>query len=181
MSVNLLAKRYARALQLSAEEAGVVDRIADQLESFATMVVESRELAIVLANPSFVLEERQKVVRALADRLMVHKVLRNFLLLLVERGRMPALTAIAREFRLLADAGQNILRGEVRSASAIGAVALRQLEQTLSTPDGPAVKLTEVVDNSILGGFRVRVGSHLYDATVDARFRRLRETIARTL
>ena len=91
-----LAEVYARALFEAAKEDDVLDRVHDELGEFADALDSERNLQVFLFSPYFSSEEKKdgvtKIVTDADERLV------NFLELLAERHRMPALFRIRRTF-----------------------------------------------------------------------------------
>src|ERR1044072_4752286 len=94
-----IAEGYARSLVEGAKEHDVLDRIHDELGEFAETLEDDRTLQVFLFSPYFSSEEKREGVTKIvsgADERMV-----NFLELLAERHRMPAIYRIKREFDAL--------------------------------------------------------------------------------
>src|SRR3712207_9344916 len=90
-----IAEVYARSLFEVAKENDVLDRVHDELGQFAEALDEDRNLQVFLFSPYFSSEEKKRGVGSIvsdADERVV-----NFLALLAERHRMPALFRIKRE------------------------------------------------------------------------------------
>ena len=172
-----LAEVYARALFEAAKEDDVLDRVHDELGEFADALDEDRNLQVFLFSPYFSSEEKKDGVTKIvtdADERVV-----NFLELLAERHRMPALFRIRRTFDSMWAEENKLLPVTVTSAvdldeGLVGDIGTRIEEQT-----GRRVELSSNVDPEVLGGLQVQVGNMVLDATVRNRLEQLRKQVAR--
>ena len=133
------------------------------------------ELASLLSNPQ--LDPRAKA-GALEDMLGgADELLRNFLILLVEKGRAGGLREIAAEFDALVAQEDRRLAVELTTAyelsDAEAGAIVRQIEQA----SGRAVEATRRVDPDLIGGIVLQAGSLRVDASVRGRFERLRHEL----
>ena len=135
-----IAEVYARSLFEVAKEHDVLDRVHDELGEFAEALDEDRTLQVFLFSPYFSSEEKRDGVRKIvtdADERFV-----NFLELLAERHRMPALFRIRREFDSLWAEENKLLPVTVTSAIELdeGLVKRhRQAHRGADRPHGRAV------------------------------------------
>jgi len=174
--VEEIARVYAEALFDVAKEHGKLDVIRAQLGQFADAVSENHDLQVFFFSPYFSsAEKRDGIARAVSG---AEPELVNFLELLAEKHRMPAIFRIRDRFdKLWAEANRRL---EVTLTSAIeldpklvenvGAEIERQTKRT--------VDLRTEVDEGILGGLRLRVGNMVLDASLRSKLERLRKEIA---
>src|SRR5277367_6673978 len=102
-----IARVYARALFEVAQEQDKLDVIREQLGTFADALDASRELQVFLFSPYFSTEEKQAGLRrAVVD---ADEALTNFLALLVEHHRMPAIFRIRRGYDVLWEQANKLL------------------------------------------------------------------------
>src|SRR5919201_1694642 len=105
---------YARALYDAAKERGRVDAVREELGDFVAATHEVPELRELLRNP---LLDRGVKAAALEELLGAEdETLRNFLRLVVEKGRAAEIEEIAREFERLAAAEEGVLDAELTTA-----------------------------------------------------------------
>jgi F-type H+-transporting ATPase subunit delta len=101
--------------------------------------------------------------------------------LLVDRGRVELLPAIAREFRRLLNRQQGIVEAEVVTASPLTDDELEALRRRVEAIAGARVEMRTQVDESLIGGLTVKVAGRMLDASVRGRLERLRaELVAGT-
>ena len=172
-----IAEVYARALFGAAKDDGVLDRVHDELGQFADALDEDRTLQLFLFSPYFSSEEKRDGVRKIvsdADERFV-----NFLELVAERHRMPALFRIRREFDALWADENKLLPVTVTSAVELDEKLVQEIGDRIQDQTGRKVELSSNVDPDVLGGLMVRVGNMVLDATVRNRLERLRKQVAK--
>ncbi len=172
-----IAEVYARALFDASQEHGVLDRVHDELGEFADALGSDRNLQIFLFSPYFSSEEKKDGVRRIvtdADERLV-----NFLELLAERHRMPALFRIRRQFDDLWAEENRLLPVTVTSAVELDPAIVEEIGGEIEKQTGRRVELSSSVDPDVLGGLVVRVGNMVLDATVRQRLEQLRKQVAK--
>jgi F-type H+-transporting ATPase subunit delta len=166
---------YARAFFEAAHEQGRLDPVREQLEQVVTAAAEVPELRELLRNPQ--LDPRARAA-ALEDVLAGgDQLLRNFLLVLVDKGRIGELEVIAEEFERLVAEQEGVLSAELTTAVELSDDDERRLLQQIETASGRKVEATRHVDPGLIGGIVLQVGSHRLDASVRGRLDRLRRAL----
>ena len=172
-----IAEVYARALFEAAKDDGVLDRAHDELGQFADTLDEDRNLQVFLFSPYFSSEEKKDGIRRIVSD-ADERVL-NFLELLAERHRMPALFRVRRIFEDLWADENKLLPVVVTSATELDAGLVEDIGKRIEEQTGRRVELSSNVDPDVLGGLRVRVGNMVLDATVRNRLEQLRKQVAK--
>jgi F-type H+-transporting ATPase subunit delta len=172
-----IAEVYARALFEAAKDDGVLDRAHDELGEFADALDEDRNLQVFLFSPYFSSEEKKDGIRRIVSD-ADERVL-NFLELLAERHRMPALFRVRRIFDSLWAEENKLLPVVVTSATELDAGLVEDIGKRIQDQTGRKVELSSNVDPDVLGGLMVRVGNMVLDATVRNRLEQLRKQVAK--
>jgi ATP synthase F1 delta subunit len=175
--VEDLAEVYSRALFESAKDNDKLDEIHEELDEFADALeeAENNELRMFFFSPYFSSEEKadgvEKVVSGADERFV------NFLKLLAERHRMPALPRIRRQFDSLWREEHQILPVAVTSAIELDESLVKGIGNRIEEQTGRKVDLTSSVDPEVLGGLVLRVGNMVLDASVRSRLERIRKQV----
>ena len=172
-----IAEVYARALFEAAKDDGVLDRAREELGQFAEALDEDRNLQVFLFSPYFSSEEKKDGIRRIVSD-ADERVL-NFLELLAERHRMPAVFRIRRIFEDLWADENKLLPVVVTSATELDAGLVEDIGKRIEEQTGRRVELASKVDPDVLGGLMVRVGNMVLDATVRNRLEQLRKQVAK--
>jgi F-type H+-transporting ATPase subunit delta len=172
-----IATVYARSLFEVAEEHGKLDEVREQLGQFADALAEERELQVFFFSPYFSTEEKKdglhKAVTGAED------ALRNFLELLIEKHRTPAIFRIRREYDRLWERANDLLPVTITSAATLDESTDAGIGKVIGDQTGRKVELTSVVDPDVLGGIVLRVGNSILDASIRNRLESLRKQVAR--
>jgi len=172
-----IARVYSRSLFEVALEGDRLDVVRDQLGEFADALAANRELAVFFFSPYFSTPEKKDgLSRAVTD---ADPTLVNFLELLVEQHRMPAVFRIRRQLDELWERENRRLPVSVTSAVELDQETVRQIGDKIGEQTGRTVQLTALVDPDILGGIIVRVGNSVLDASIKNRLETLRKQVAK--
>ena len=174
--MSVVHRTYARALYEAAQEKGRLEAVRSELADFAAAVRDVPELKALLRNPQ--LDPRLKAA-ALEDLLgESDEILRNFLVLLVEKGRGTEVEHIAAEFERLAAAAEGLLEVELTTAYELSDEEAGEILRQIEEASGRRVEATRKVDPSLIGGLVLQAGSMRIDASVRNRLNRLRRELA---
>ncbi|MBN2208245.1 MAG: F0F1 ATP synthase subunit delta [Candidatus Coatesbacteria bacterium] len=177
MRKEVLAKRYAKALCLVLE-VSEMDGIREELLSFASLVNESHELQNTLNNETLKLATRTELLDKVLSLLSPHPVLYRFLHILMRHARLPVLSEIANYYDMEADSRLGRLRGELIAPVVVSDEDMRAMQDRLSEEFGKKVILTQRPNGNLLGGFMVRIGDWLFDATLETELLQLQARLA---
>jgi F-type H+-transporting ATPase subunit delta len=173
-----VAHMYAQALHDAAQERGRVKQVRKDLGEFAEAAAEVPELRELLRNPQ--VDPRAKAA-ALQDLLKTaDELVRNFLLLLAEKGRSADLEEIAREFERLVEADEGVVHLELTTALELSDADAQRLVKQIEKASGHPVVATRTVDPELIGGVVIKAGSLLLDGSIRGRLNRLRQTLVRS-
>jgi len=172
-----LARRYAKALLDIGIQQQTYDALGKELDRTATTFTASPDLRHALTNPVFPSTSRRLVLEELARRLGLSKIVRNFVMLLLEKGRIGALPDIARAHRELVDEHAGRVRATVITAKPLDPALEQRLKTALERQSGKVVLLEKREDPAILGGVVTQLGDVLYDGSVRTQLEQLREEL----
>jgi ATP synthase F1 delta subunit len=173
-----IAQVYARSLFEVAQEQDNLDDVREQIGQFADALDESRELQTFFFSPYFSTDEKKDGLdKALEGE---EDAVRNFLAVLIENHRMPAIFRIRRELDAMWRDVNKLLPVQVTSAVALDEAVTRQIGEEIGRQTGRTVELTAKVDPDVLGGIVLRVGNSILDASIRTRLDRLRKQVARS-
>ena len=171
---SAVAKRYATALYELAHENDAVDAIGKDLTDLAATWGGSEELRRTFQDPRIPLEQKKNLIAAIADRAGVHPLLKNLLVLLVDRRRIVHLPDIAETYGQIAERRSGRVRAEIITATKLPEAYYEQLTKTLEAATGKKVVLVRREDPSLIGGVITRVGGRVFDGSLKNRLAGLR-------
>lgn len=169
---------YARALYEAAKERDALSTVRKELADFVAAEQDVPELRELLRNPQ--LDQRVKAAAIEELTGSANELLRNFLLLLIEKGRAAEIEDIAREFERLAAAEEGLLDVELTTAVELSDKEAKDLVKQIEKASGRNVVVKRRVDPGLIGGIVLQAGSLRLDASVRGRLNRLRQELARS-
>jgi F-type H+-transporting ATPase subunit delta len=173
--VSVVDRVYATALFEAAREKGRLEPVREELQQVVAAEAEVPELRELLRNPQ--LDSRARA-SALEDVLSGgEELLRNFLLVLADKGRTGSLEEIAREFKRLIAEHEGIVHAELTTAVELSDEEAQTLLRQIEQASGRKVEAARSVDPELIGGIVLQVGSHRLDASVRGRLERLRRDL----
>jgi ATP synthase F1 delta subunit len=172
-----IARVYSEALFGVAKEAGKLDEIREELGEFTDALRENRDLQVFFFSPYFSSAEKgDGISRATSG---AEPELINFLELLAERHRMPALFRIRDHFEKLWAEENKQLEVELISAVELDPELVKRVGEEIGRRTGRKVELTSEVDEGVLGGLVLRVGNKVLDASIRSKLEKLRREVAK--
>ena len=174
--IDVIANRYAEALFQLSEEENITKEIYNELHDVVEVIKNNKELDNVLKSPLVAKNEKTQLIEALFNN-KINNDLKNFLKILVEKGRISSLKSIELTFKELLNDKHNIIEGTVISAIALTEKQVKELEEKLSKKYNKNVTLENEVDQSILGGVLVRLGNTQIDGSVKTRLNNIKDNL----
>ena len=181
MSANAdaLAKVYARSLFELATDAGGTDKlmeVADELEQICELAREDKKMNLFLTSPVVDVKARGKALSAIFTNRITDLTLK-FLLVLNNKGRLDRLESIETAFDQLVQEAFGRIEVDVITPVAIDTELMATIKEKISTVLGKEPVLHPYVDESLLGGIKLRIGDQLIDGSVQTRLRKLSEEL----
>jgi F-type H+-transporting ATPase subunit delta len=170
--MSQIAARYANALYAKVDEktAPKVLRDLDLLHSWCD---DSAEFKSFMRNPLISREDAIKAVDKLASSARFHSLSKDFLVLVARKRRLALLPQIIAKVVTLSDQKQGIVKTIITSAQKLSSLQLKNIQQLLTEKMNKTPKTTEIIDPRVLGGFKVKIGPYLIDATLKTQLMQL--------
>ena len=176
ISANV-AGRYAQAVFELVREQGGLDQLAAQVESLGAALKDSADLRTLISSPLFSREEKENAIGAVADRMGLSPVLGNTLRLMAQNRRLFALPQLAERLSALIAEARGEVTADVVSAAPLTADQERRLTETLARKSGKTVKLNARVDEGLIGGMIVKLGSQMIDSSIRSKLASLQNVM----
>jgi F-type H+-transporting ATPase subunit delta len=175
--VEEIARVYATALFGAAKDRGKLDAIRDQLGEFVGVLEDNREVRLFFFSPYFSSSEKiDGLKKSVSD---VEPELLNFLELLLEKGRMPVIFRIRRQYDALWAKENKRLGVTLTSAVELDPEIAKRIGSQIEEQTGNKVELESRIDPDILGGLVLQVGNMVLDTSIRNRLEKLRKSVAR--
>jgi len=167
------APRYAKALLEALESSGGLDAALPALRQLASLPA---DLQSALGNPVVPSASREAALRAALGNPQTESVMGRLVSLLASRRRLGLVAAIAAETLSLREIRAGVVHGTLESRTPLTGASVSTLERSLSS-EGRRVELAVRTDDSIIGGFRIRLGDVLLDATANNQLNQARRAL----
>jgi len=173
--VSVVDRVYANALFEAARDQNKLEPVGEQLAQLVEAEREVPELRGLLRNPQLDPRARRAALEDVLEG--TDDLLRNFLLVLADKGRAGQLEEIAAEFERLVAEAEGIVHAQLTTAVELSDDEAGKLLQQIEQASGRKVEATRTVDPDLIGGIVLQVGSHRLDASVRGRLDRLRRQL----
>ena len=172
------ASRYARAFADVVTSAKLsTAKVDKELSDFSATLGDSRELREVFESPAFPLEKKIAILDKICQKLDAEPVLRNFLAVLISHDRIGAFEEVLAAYRAEIDRRTGVSEVQVISARKLEAAERKSLQEQIAQLAGNKVNANYEVDDALLGGAIVRIGSTVYDGSIRGQLDRLKEQL----
>jgi len=176
MSDIVVAKRYAKALFEVAREKGIIAQVEQELKSVVDAIQGSAELQQVLKHPKVGAAAKGELIRSAFSSHVSEPVL-NTLLLLIERRRENILTVLHADYVQIASEALGQADAKVYTPIAITPEQEQEIAAEFSKITGKTVRVETIIDRSLIGGIKVRIGDRLYDGSLSGKLDRLHKSL----
>jgi F-type H+-transporting ATPase subunit delta len=150
----------------------------DEVRQMSGLVDESKVLREVWENPSIPAEQKRGVLDAIVQRGGMSRQVRNLLAVLIDKGRIKFLAEIVAQFAQELNQRLGFAEAEITTARELGGDERSALETDLARVTGKRIRARYEQDQGILGGAIARVGSTVYDGSVQGQLEKIRQLLA---
>jgi len=174
-SVVLL--KFAQALADVAGELKQEDQVLEELASFSALLGSHKELMETLTHPAIPFSAKRNIIQDLAKKIPLTQTVVNFILVLIERARLPQFQEVLEAYESVLDERHGILRADVFACEEVDKAVDQRLQKAVSTLTGKKVKINYHVDESLIGGLKLQIGSTIYDGSIGTQLEELRRRL----
>jgi len=172
-----LAGRYAVALFEFAEEEKSLDLVAEELGGLASLLNESEDLQQITTSPIISSANQSTAMAALVKMAGFSKTVENFIGVVIKNRRLDQLSSIINEFNRMLSHHCGEVNASVVTAYKLDKKQLDALGKKLKSMVGSDVNVETEVDETILGGMVVRLGSRMIDSSLKTKLANLEATM----
>lgn len=177
MSVYRVSYRYANSLFKLSIEKNIFDRVSKDIELVYHTFAESRELRALLKNPVIKPSQKNSILSEIFKDKVSSEII-SFFSFVIDKNRENILYEILKEFLVICDSKNGILRANIKSASELSTEVRKKLTDTLESKTNKKVEASFSLDKNLIGGFTVKIEDTVYDASVKQQLQNLRKKFA---
>ena len=172
-----IASRYAQAVFEIARENGKLKELETNIKDLAAALEASEDLSAMVASPIYARAEQEKAILAVADALSLKPVTKNALGLMAQKRRLFTLPQFCQRLLELIAEEKGEVTAEVTSAAPLSAEQQEKIAAMLADTIGKQVVLNTAVDESLIGGLVVKVGSKMVDTSIRSKLNSLQNVM----
>tara|TARA_Y100001936_G_C15640804_1_gene441337 strand:- start:52 stop:609 length:558 start_codon:yes stop_codon:yes gene_type:complete len=171
------SERYSRALFEVAKEEKDLDKIESDIKNFQLLLTKSEEIESFFHNPTINLDTQNNVINLLSEKLGFSKNLKNFFLLLIKKRRIFFVKKIFDSFLRLCSQKRGELKAYLVSSKELSQDQLDEISKDLSKSMGSTIKFDYKVDDRLIGGLKLQLGSFMIDTSIKNKLKKYEQAM----
>ncbi len=172
-----IAVRYATAIFEIVQESKDLPKLEANLDDLSATLDDSADLRELISSPVYSREEQGQAVAAIANKMGLIPAVANALSLMAEKRRLFVLPHLIANLRDMLAEEKGEVTADVASATALSDAQATKLAATLTASVGKDVKINATVDESLIGGLVVKVGSKMIDTSIRSKLNSLQNAM----
>ncbi|UFT98947.1 F0F1 ATP synthase subunit delta [Radiobacillus kanasensis] len=176
MSEAVVSKRYADALFQLAQEKSRLVELEEEIRALDQIVKQSPELLTFLTNPKVSASDKKNLLKESLKDFSSEVI--HTLFILVDRHREEIIPDVISHFIQLANEQKGIAEAKVYSVRELSIDEQEEISKVFAKKlNINVLKIENIVDPSIIGGIKIRVGNTIYDGSISGKLTRLERSI----
>ncbi|QJF53237.1 F0F1 ATP synthase subunit delta [Roseobacter ponti] len=172
-----IAARYATAVYDIAKDGDNVKALEADLDALQAAMNDSEDFRTLIHSPIYTREEQAGAISAIAAKMNLTDTVANTLALMAQKRRLFVVPQLLSTLRDIIATEKGEVTAEVVSARALTKAQSEKLARTLKASTGKDVTLNATVDESLIGGLVVKVGSRMIDTSIRAKLNSLQNAM----
>jgi F-type H+-transporting ATPase subunit delta len=172
-----IAARYATAVFDLSKEDKALTTLEGDIDALDAALTASADLQSLISSPILSRDDQGKAMAAIAAKMGLSATVTNALALMAANRRLFVLPQMITDIRARIAAEKGEMTAEVTSAAALSAAQAKKLAATLKARVGKDVKLKTAVDESLIGGLVVKLGSTMIDTSIKSKLAALQNAM----
>ena len=172
-----IAARYAQAIFELVKERKLIDKLERDVADFLVAVAASKDLVTFINSPIYSRHDQTKAITAIVTKMELLEVFGNTLRLMATKRRLFVLPALLNRLEVLIAQSKGEVSIEVTSAKALSKIQSKKLSKVITARIGKAVKFKATVDENIIGGLVVKIGSKMVDTSIRSKLNSLQNVM----
>jgi len=172
-----IAARYATAIFELAKESKKLKALESDLDALDATLAEGSEFTALISSPIYSREDQAKAIAAIAAKMNLSPMVANALSLMASKRRLFILPQLVRALRDQIAEENGEVTAEVTAAKALTKAQSDKLAKSLKATVGKSVKINATVDENLIGGLVVKVGSKMIDTSIRSKLSALQNSM----
>ena len=175
--IELLSNRYSKAIFLAAKSNGKLEKVSNDLENLSNSIESSDQLLKLLKSGALSREKMTSLFEEICNKSGVDEITKNFIKVVIDNKRGAIIPQINKKLIDLSLADKNTIKAEITSAKSISNEQIEKIKQSVSKLTGKQIIADAKIDEKIIGGLKVKVGSTLFDDSVATKLNNLNKNL----
>ena len=170
-----ISQRYALALYELSKEGNQTEEVVLSLKSFMKIYNSNLDLKNFIKNPTYSVESQKKLFEKILNLMNFNKIIKNFFYILIIKKRIFFLDTIIEEFLKLISLKKGEINANLISSKKIDEKTILDIEKEISTNINSSIKLKSEIDESLIGGVVIQIGSLMIDTSIKNKLEKYRK------
>ncbi len=176
MSQSVAAKRYALALFELAQQNGQITPIQEELHELKKVFQDNKGLGQLLESPKLSMAKKKELLGDLFKG--ANQLILNALYVLLDGKRINEVIHFVDEFNTFANDAIGVAEATVYSTLPLTDQQSQSISNAFAQKVGKqSLKITNIIDPSLIGGIRLQMGNQIYDSSVSAKLEHLKRDL----
>jgi F-type H+-transporting ATPase subunit delta len=172
-----IAARYATAIFELAKEGKALKSLETDVDALDGALTESADLRTLITSPVYTRDQVAGAITAVAAKMNLSQTVIGALGLMAQNRRLFALPQVLSALRARIADEKGEVTAEITAAKPLSDAQQAELVKTLKARIGKDVKLKLAVDETLIGGLVIKVGSQMIDTSIRAQLAALKNTM----
>jgi len=172
-----IAARYATAIFEISKESKSLEKLESNITDLANALSDSADLRDLISSPVLTRADQGAAIAAIGKQMGLEDVMQNGLSLMAEKRRLFVMPQLVAQLRAMIAEDKGEVTAHVTSAKALTDAQADKLAKTLKASIGKDVNINTTVDDSLIGGLVVKVGSKMIDTSIRSKLNSLQNAM----
>jgi ATP synthase, F1 delta subunit len=179
MDQSKINVRYAKAFFGLAKDKGLTVELRKDANLISEVCETSEDFRLLIESPIVKTSQKTEAIKSIFTG-RVHQLSLNFLVLITTNKRESFIPGIFRNLEDFYRAEEGIKSAVLTSATPVSEPMFQEIRKTLEAQFNAKVELSQKVDQTLIGGFVLRVDDKQYDASLSTKLKKIREQLLHT-
>ena len=172
-SSELIANRYASALYELSVENKCVDNVLEDLLTIKKYIEQSNNFKLLIRSPLITSIEKLKILQQILSDHSANNLTCRFFKVISYNKRINFLSNIIARYNAINTEKRGDVIVDITSAEELNDQQKEEIKDQLRLRLGEKLSLNFKIDNKIIGGLRVKVGSKMIDSSLNSKINKL--------
>lgn len=172
-----IAGRYASAIFELAKDGNAISGLENDVAALGTALKDSADLRDLIGSPVYSRDQQGAAITAIAQKMGLSATMSNALSLMAGKRRLFTLPQLLTRLGEMIAEDKGEMTAEVTAAQALSGAQEKSLAETLAAKTGKTVKLNIRVDEGLIGGMIVKLGSKMIDTSIRSKLATLQNAM----